>query len=48
MKHHGSPKGISSDDIGCKLFPYRARGIILHHSSAFKPLLIYFHKTKTS
>lgn len=46
MKHHGSPKGISLDNVDCKLFPHRTSSIILDHSSAFKPVLSYFHKTK--
>lgn len=47
MKHRGSPEGISLDDVDWKLFPYRTNGIIPDQSSAFKPVLIYFHKTKT-
>lgn len=46
MKHHGSLKGISLDDVDCKLFSYRTSSAILGHSSAFTPVLINFHKIK--
>lgn len=46
MKHRGSLKGISLDNVDGKLFPYRTSSIILGHISAFKPVLIYFHKIK--
>lgn len=38
MKHHGSLKGISLDDVDWKLFSYRTRSAVLGHSPALTPV----------